>query len=227
MTAPISIIVPSLNASDELPGTLAALMPGLAQGLVHELVISDGGSADESLAIADAVGAVVVSGAPGRGGQLRRGAGVARGDWLLFVHADSHLGEDWCDAVSQHMAAFPDKAGYGRLSFRAQGSAPRFVAAWANWRSRYLGLPYGDQSLLISRQLYDQIGGFADIPLMEDVALARALHGRLRCLGTISATSATRYERQGWLRRGGRNLWLLARFLLGADPKALAEAYRR
>ena len=113
-----------------------------------------------------------------------------------------------------------------RLSFRAQGAAPRIVAAWANFRTR-LGLPYGDQALLISRDLYDQTGGYADMPLMEDVDLARRLRGRLRLLRSSVSTSAARYEEDGWIRRGIRNLWLLALYLGGRSPEDLARRYSR
>jgi hypothetical protein len=114
-----------------------------------------------------------------------------------------------------------------RLAFDATGVMPRMVAGWANLRSRVLGLPYGDQALLIARADYEAVGGFADIPLMEDVAIARALKGRIALLPLAVTTSAARYQREGWLWRGARNLWTLIRYLCGADPVRLAEAYRR
>ncbi|MEO0864971.1 MAG: glycosyl transferase, partial [Pseudomonadota bacterium] len=116
------------------------------------------------------------------------------------------------------------KAGYFRLSFDRGG---RVVARWANLRSRLFGLPYGDQGLLVPRRLYNRVGGYPDIPLMEDVALARALRGQLKPLDAVAVTSADKYRRQGWLRRGTRNLWTLARFFAGTDPETLAAAYRR
>ncbi|MFV2003233.1 MAG: glycosyl transferase, partial [Paracoccaceae bacterium] len=108
----------------------------------------------------------------------------------------------------------------------ATGLAPRLVAAWVNLRSR-LGLPYGDQGLLISRELYRRLGGYRDISLMEDVAMSRALRGRLVMLPAAALTSAHSYQRDGWLRRGAGNLWLLARYFAGADPEKLARRYRR
>jgi hypothetical protein len=103
---------------------------------------------------------------------------------------------------------------------------PTLFAGWANLRSRVFGLPYGDQGLLLTRSLYDSVGGYSDQPLMEDVAIVRALRGRLRALPIRALTSAARYEQQGWLRRGARNLWTLTRYFGGADLKRLAEAYR-
>ena len=227
MRAPVSIIVPTLDAADDLPATLASLAEGLQAGLIRELILSDGGSADAIGAVADAAGAVLIAGPKGRGGQLRRGAQAAQGDWLLFLHADTRLGPGWAGAVLAHLRDNADRAAYFRLRFRASGPAPRVVAGWANLRARLFGLPYGDQGLLIARDLYLAAGGHPDIPLMEDVALARALSGRLAALDATAHTSAARYQRQGWLRRGGRNLLILVRYLLGADPARLARAYAR
>ncbi len=227
MRAPISIVIPTLNAADELPGTLASLGEGLQEGLIREVILSDGGSTDGTRAIADAAGAGWVTGAAGRGGQLARGVAAAEGAWLLCLHADTHLGPGWTTAVLAHLRDAPDRAGHFRLRFRAEGLAPRIVASWANWRSRVLGLPYGDQGLLVSRALYDESGGFPEIPLMEDVALARALRGRLMEVPAEAWTSAARYQAQGWVRRGARNLLCLARYFLGVSPEVLARRYRR
>lgn len=224
MRAPISVVIPTLNAGDALAPTLGALTPGLKAGLIRELVISDGGSLDETRAVAQAAGAVWIPGTPGRGGQLRRGAEAAGGDWLLFLHADTHLSADWADAALAHLES--DKAGVFRLAFRAKGLAPWLVAGWANLRTR-LGLPYGDQGLLISRALYDAVGGFPDQPLMEDVAMARALKRQITILPATAETSAERYQQDGWLLRGAGNLLTLARYLAGADPQKLARRYSR
>ncbi|MEC3861174.1 TIGR04283 family arsenosugar biosynthesis glycosyltransferase [Mesobacterium sp. TK19101] len=225
MRAPISVIIPTLNAANGLPGCLAALMPGLEAGVIRELVISDGGSQDATLRIAEEVGARVVTGAPGRGGQLRRGAAQATGPWLLFLHADTRLSPDWVDAVA------PVLDGQGawafRLRFDAPGLAPRWVAGWANLRSRVFGLPYGDQGLLVPRALYDRVGGFPDQPLMEDVAIARCLRGRIGLLPGLAVTEADRYRRNGWLRQGARNLWRLIRYLAGVPAERLQRGYDR
>lgn len=224
MRAALSVVIPTLNVDAALPACLGALMEGLEAGVIRELVISDGGSGDATLRIADAAGAVIVRGAPSRGGQLRRGAKVAAGEWLLFLHADTDLPQGWSAAVSDHMAC--GGAAYFRLGFDAAGAMPTLVAGWANLRSRLFGLPYGDQGLLIPRALYDAVGGYPDIALMEDVAMARALRGRLSALPLRVRTSATKYQREGWVRRGARNLVLLLRYFAGADPTRLAARYR-
>lgn len=225
MRAPISVIIPTLNAADRLPLCLAALGEGLASGYIRELVISDGGSSDETLAIAAAAGATVVTGAASRGGQLQRGAQAAQGAWLLFLHADTALQDGWTKPVNKALAQ--QGAYYFQLRFDAGGFAPWFVSGWANLRARWLGLPYGDQGLLVDKNTYDAVQGYADIPLMEDVEIARALSGRLTPLAAQAVTSAEKYQRQGWLRRGGRNLWTLIRYWRGADPETLARSYRR
>lgn len=224
MRAPISVVIPTLNAAETLPGCAAALMEGLNAGLIREMIVSDGGSSDDTLSVADSIGAAVVTGPPSRGGQLQRGTAAAQGDWLLILHADTQLDAGWSDAVAAHLTT--DRPAHFRLAFDRGGTGARLVAGWANLRSRLFGLPYGDQGLLIRRDLLEQMGGYADIPLMEDVELIRRLP-RAVALPVTARTSAARYVAEGWLRRGLRNLLLLLRYLSGADPHALAQAYRR
>jgi rSAM/selenodomain-associated transferase 2 len=203
--------------------SLPPLAEGLEAGLIRELVISDGGSQDATQRIAEAAGAEWIEGPASRGGQLRRGADAAQGEWLLFLHADTALPVGWSTAIDAQIATGRPAA--FRLRFDASGLGAGLVAGWANLRSRLFGLPYGDQALLISRGEYDAVGGYHDIPLMEDVAMARALRGRIDLLPLHVKTSAARYQREGWLRRGARNLSLLLRFLAGADPGKLARRY--
>lgn len=222
MPAPISVVIPTLNAEKVLPGCAAALMDGVSEGLIHEMIITDGGSTDATVALGREIGAKIVTGPASRGGQLRRGCAAAQGEWLLIVHADTQLAPGWVEAVTQHMGT--QSAGWGFLRFDRGG---RFVAAWANLRAQLFGLPYGDQALLVPKSLYDAVGGYLDQPLMEDVAIARALRGTLVAGGFTAVTSAARYRRHGWLKRGTFNLSLLLRYLLGADPHRLAAAYRK
>ncbi|EAP77735.1 TIGR04283 family arsenosugar biosynthesis glycosyltransferase [Roseovarius nubinhibens] len=222
MRAKLTVIIPTLNAEATLPVCLAALFEGVEAGLIRELLISDGGSGDATAQIADEVGAELVTGTASRGGQLRRGAAMARGEWLLILHADTRLAPGWSAAVAAAMAA--GRPGYFKLRFDAPGLAPRLVAGWANLRARLFGLPYGDQGLLISRRAYEAAGGYPDIPLMEDVALVRKLP-RLTRIEAEALTGAEKYLRDGWLRRGAGNLWRLTRYLLGADPNRLARKY--
>lgn len=225
MSAPLSIIIPTLDAAASIGPTLGALADGLDAGLIGELIIVDGGSDDDMERIADDIGARFARTAPSRGGQLAQGATMAARPWMLFLHADTVLAEGWAEAVRAHISG-SNKAGYFRLSFDATGLPPRLVAGWANWRSRFLGLPYGDQGLLISQSLYQKVGGYPDQPLMEDVALARALRGNLTGLKVVAVTSAQKF-RGNWLRRGTRNLVLVCRYFLGANPEKLSSQYNR
>lgn len=224
MRAPISVIIPTLNAATALPGCVAALMEGLNAGLIREVIVTDGGSSDDTARIAEAIGAEVLTGPASRGGQLRRGCEAAQGDWLLILHADTQLDPGWAELVAPALSS--DAPGYFRLAFDARGAGPRIVACWANFRSRLFGLPYGDQGLLIRSETLKEAGSYPDVPLMEDVALARRLKG-LRGVPVTARTSFARYAAEGWLRRGSRNLLLLLRYLTGADPHVLAQAYRR
>lgn len=222
MPAPISVVIPTLDAAVTLPGCASSLFEGIEAGLIRELIVSDGGSSDDTLSVADAIGAEIVTGPASRGGQLRRGCARARADTLLILHADTQLAPGWVGPVALQLQT--GQAGYFDLRFDRGGA---IVSGWANLRSRRLGLPYGDQGLLVPRALYDRVGGFRDQPLMEDVAMARALRGQLQRIGHEAITSAEKYRRQGWLTRGGRNLWTLARYFAGTDPEVLAAAYRR
>ncbi|MGR3468093.1 MAG: TIGR04283 family arsenosugar biosynthesis glycosyltransferase [Shimia sp.] len=223
MRAPISVVIPTLNAGAALPLTLACLMEGVEAGLVREVVVSDGGSRDDTRAVAEGVGAVWVSGPPSRGGQIGRGVARAEGAWLLILHADSHLTPGWAEVVGAHLAT--EDAACFRLRFRAEGLGARWTEGWANLRTRVFGLPYGDQGLLVPSTVLADAGGVPDQPLMEDVALARRL--TITPLEHTITTSAERYRRAGWLRRGTRNIVTLIRYLLGASPERLAQAYRR
>lgn len=227
MPAPISIVIPTLNAAADLPLCLDSLMPGLEGGLIREVIITDGGSGDATEQIAEAAGANFISGEPGRGRQLIVGAEAARGDWLLFLHADTALSRDWAERVSAHIGKKADKAAVFTLAFRSDHPQAKRVAARANRRAKWMGLPYGDQGLLISRKLYDEIGGYDDIPLMEDVRIVQAVgKERLGMLSAEARTSAEKYERDGWRRRSWQNAWLISRYLFGASPEKLAKAYR-
>jgi rSAM/selenodomain-associated transferase 2 len=208
----ISVVIPTLNAESVLAPALAALVPAAVSGMVREAVISDGGSADATAVIADAAGAVFLTGGRGRGVQLRAGADAAKSAWLLFLHADTVLDAEWeRDALSLirdiEKGALPDQAAYFRFALDDRGFMPRVLEALVALRCAVFRLPYGDQGLLISRQLYDSVGGFKPMPLMEDVDIVRRLgRRRLRLLNSRATTSAVRYRKNGYLPRMLRNL---------------------
>ena len=224
----LSVVIPTLNAAASLPMCLAGLRDARARGLIDQVVVADGGSHDATREIARDAAAIVVESDPGRGRQLAAGARAAAGDWLLFLHADTRLSPGWTHALLSHLAR-PDArevAAVFRLAFDEVSPAAERVARLANWRTRRLGLPYGDQGLLIARPLYERVGGYADVALMEDVALARRLgRRRLRVLPATAATSAGRYRRQGWWLRPLRNLSILTLWFAGVPTAVLRRLY--
>jgi rSAM/selenodomain-associated transferase 2 len=219
----LSIVIPTLDAAATLPDTIAAL-GSLSD---HELIVVDGGSRDETATIATATGALLIAAARGRGTQLAAGAAAARGAWFLFLHADTRLAPGWSDDVQRHMAADEFRAAYFRFALDDASGAARRVERLVRWRCRAFALPYGDQGLLVSRRLYDEVGGYRPMPLMEDVDLIRRI-GRRRLVELPSAalTSAARYRRDGWWLRPMRNLGILALWHLGAPPEFLRRIYR-
>lgn len=221
----ISIVIPTWNAAAHISRTLAALQ---ASGIGGETVVADADSSDETAALAARHGARVIAAARGRGIQLRAGATAAGGDWLLFLHADAVPGPGFAAAVAGFIAepSNRNRAGFFRLRFDDPALAARAIEGLANWRARTLALPYGDQGLLIARELYDQAGGFPPLPIMEDVALVRRL-GRRKFipLDAELITSSERYRRDGYLFRPLKNLFCLALYFLGVAPARIAKLY--
>ncbi|MDA0661420.1 MAG: TIGR04283 family arsenosugar biosynthesis glycosyltransferase [Proteobacteria bacterium] len=224
----LSIIIPTLNAAPHLRDSLPPLAAFEAIDLVHEVIFADGGSGDNTSEIAEATGAIHVSAKKGRGTQLAAGAAMAKGKWLLFLHADTQLAPNWHEAV-RDFVELPEnrgRAGYFRFQLDDDGLRAFLLARIVAWRARVLGLPYGDQALLISSDHYRQIGGFPEIPLMEDVAMVRRIGRRnLSPLKPVAVTSAERYRRDGYVLRPIRNLFCLALFFLGTPPRVIARIY--
>lgn len=224
----ISVVIPTLNAERTLAATLAPLVPASMVGLVTQVIVSDGGSEDLTRTIAEETGADVLVGPKGRGAQLKAGAAIARAPFLLFLHADTVLAPGWQDEVAAFVRSTRATTQAAAFRFALDATEPmaRIVETWVRIRTDWLSMPYGDQGLLIARALYDEIGGYREFPLMEDVDIVRRLGGaRLHAFRAEALTSAERYRRSGYLRRGARNLVLLTRFLLGASPHDLARAY--
>jgi rSAM/selenodomain-associated transferase 2 len=217
----LSAVIPTLNAA----AGLRACVDSLAE-MAGEVVVADGGSTDATRQIAESCGAAVIRTPPGRGLQLAAGAAAARGNWLLFLHADTRLEPAWAEEARAFMAERSTGAAVFRFALDDPAPQARRIERMATWRARALALPYGDQGLLLSRRLYDQVGGFRPLPLMEDVDIVRRLgRARLNLLRARAFTSAARYRRDGWTLRPARNLACLSLYLLGAPPKFLARLY--
>lgn len=224
---PLSVIIPVLNAEGCLDRTLSCLRADSAM-LEIDVVVADGGSTDSSRAIAAAQGVRLLRAPRGRGSQLAAGAAAARSAWLLFLHADTVPEPGWDVAVQAFArdAANRERAGYFRFALEDEAPAARRLERLVAWRCRRLGLPYGDQGLLIHRDLYNAIGGFEPIPLMEDIAIVRRLGARrLVELPAGLRTSAARYRQEGYILRPLRNLACLALYRLGVPPRKIARLY--
>jgi rSAM/selenodomain-associated transferase 2 len=215
----LSVIIPTLNAAHHLPDCLARLSN------VGEVIVVDGGSRDETIAIAEAAGARVVVAPKGRGPQLSAGGEAARGDWLFFLHADTILTPGWLEAVNAHVSR-SKKPGCLRLRLDDSAWQARMIERAVAARVRLLGLPYGDQGLLVSRTHYQNVGGYRPLPLMEDVDLVRRL-GRVLLLRSDAITSAERWRRDGWFRRSARNLLCLGLYSAGMSAERVARIYSR
>lgn len=219
----LSVIVPTLDEESAVATTLsAARQPGL-----DELIVVDGGSGDATVAIARPLADRVLTAPRGRAQQMNAGAMAARGDILLFLHADSRLPPGYprfvCDAFVP-----PDVVG-GRFDLRldAEGMAYRAIERLISLRSRLTRVGTGDQAIFVRRDVFARLGGYPDVPLMEDVALSRALKrlGRVACLRATVTTSARRWQRHGVIRTV-LLMWLLrGAYYAGVPPERLARAY--
>jgi rSAM/selenodomain-associated transferase 2 len=215
----LSVVIPTLNAAQCLPATLRSV------AAADEVIVADGGSTDDTLHIATQAGALVTAASRGRGTQLAAGIATARGEWLLLLHADTRLGDNW-QAVAAAAMADSSRAGYFRFALDSADPRARRRENWVAWRCRTLSLPYGDQGLLIARSLLERCGGIRSLPLMEDVDLVRRLgRDRLMALDVVALTSAGRWERDGWSRRSARNLMCLCLWFAGVPPHLIAKLY--
>jgi len=223
-TSIISVIIPTLNEADRLAATLAPLRrePDL------ELIVTDGGSTDATVAIARDFGALVVQGEPGRARQQNRGAAAATGTILLFLHADTILPSGFGGAVRKCLAQSGVAAGAFRLAIAGTRRGLRLIETVANWRARLLQLPYGDQALFLPRSTFTRLGGFPELEIMEDFELVRRLKklGKIDLLKISARTSDRRWRALGLVRTTLINQAVLIGYFLRCSPYSLASWYR-
>jgi rSAM/selenodomain-associated transferase 2 len=220
----VTVVIPALFDADAVARVLTQI-PVVAE---VDVVVVDGAQ-DPCLAdIAAAHARTVLRRTPaGRGRQMNAGADGARSEWLLFLHADSVLPDDWLSAFKGLDAAVA--GGWFRFALDDVAWQARVIERLVAWRVKWLRLPYGDQGLFIRRRLFESIGGFPEWPLLEDVAFARRLvrGGQVVELPLALTTSARRWRRDGWFRRSTMNLAIVALYFAGVSPSRLASWYHR
>jgi rSAM/selenodomain-associated transferase 2 len=222
----ISVIIPTLNEEDNIVRCIRSV--GNEAGC--EIIVADGGSTDRTLERAGACeGVRIVSSGRGRGRQMNKGASAAGGDVFLFLHADTRLEQGWGRAV--HSLLDNGSVVGGAFTFRVDSDRRRYrlIEFLVSLRCSIFKLPYGDQGIFVRRGIFESLGGYREVPLMEDVDLMGRLRekGRIAILGKKAFTHHRRWEREGWVRASLQNQMIMILYRLGRSPDALAKMYYR
>ncbi len=224
----LSIIIPALNEGGNIGATIDSLKKSGVK-CRYDIVVVDGGSTDATIEEARSRGADVIESEAGRGNQLAAGGRKARGAWFLFLHADTELAPGWYDEVETFMQDdrnFRHAAVFSYL-LDDDGPAANVLEAIVNLRTRVLALPYGDQGLLLSRDFYRDLRGYAPLNIMEDVEIIRRIgRDRLHVFKACAITSADKYRRDGYLFRSLKNIFCLMLYFLGLPDRLIAKIYR-
>lgn len=219
----LSIIIPALNEERQIGRTLDSTRRGTA----YERIVVDGGSSDRTCDVVRRREVHLVSSAPGRGRQIRRGVAEATGDTYLFLHADTRLPDQYDQSVRQILSAPGISAGAFQLRIDRAGPGARFIEKLVQFRSRVFQMPYGDQALFLRRATYERVGGIPAVPIMEDVLLVRRLRqiGRVGIAQEPVTTSERRWEERGILYTTLLNQCMMGAFYMGVSPERLWDWY--
>jgi rSAM/selenodomain-associated transferase 2 len=221
----ISIIIPTLNEAENIKAAIATTQPSSNT----EIIVVDGGSQDDTVAIVQSLGVKVISSSPSRAVQMNTGAAVASGEILLFLHADTLLPIGFDEMITT--ALQQPKVVAGAFALRIDGALGglRWVETGVNWRSRWLQMPYGDQAIFITKSVFQKIGGFPELAIMEDFELMRCLRriGRITILSVPVITSARRWIQKGVWKTTLINQIVIIAYLLGVQPERIRQWYRQ
>lgn len=220
----ISIIIPVLNEATQLPKILA--IRDIATNV--EIIVVDGGSQDETVEIALKSSVKLIQSEPGRSRQMNAGAAIATGKIFLFLHADTQLPKQFENLIHQTLCQPTTIAGAFELRIEGDLLGLRWIERSVNWRSRYLQMPYGDQALFLRRDTFEEVGGFPELPIMEDFELVRKLrqHGKISIAPAAVITSGRRWQKLGVVRTTVLNQAIILAYFLGVSPFRLRQWYR-
>ena len=222
----ISIIIPALNEAETLPLTFESILGELSE----DIIVVDGGSQDETVKVAEALGArVIESSVQNRAYQMNLGAEQALGSILLFLHADTRLPLGYAEKIITALSVPKTVAGAFALGIDGEQTSFRLIEKTVNWRSRFLGLPYGDQAIFLPKRLFQEIGGFVNMPIMEDFNLIQRLkrRGNIHLIPDKVITSSRRWQKLGIYRTTLTNQFIVLGYYFGVSPEMLAGWYGR
>ncbi|MGB3534343.1 MAG: TIGR04283 family arsenosugar biosynthesis glycosyltransferase [Microcoleaceae cyanobacterium] len=223
-TAKISIIIPVLNEAASIGDVVKQALTGENV----EIIVSDGGSLDQTVEVVQSLGIAVVHSSPGRSQQMNLGAKQATGEILLFLHADTYLPDQFDRIIRQSLTQPQVIAGAFNLKIAAHLPGIHWVEKMVNWRSRFFQLPYGDQAIFLKTSTFWQIGGFPDLPIMEDFELMQKLRkkGKIAIASVAVVTSGRRWQRLGILKTTLLNQLIIIGYFCKISPDRLAQYYR-